>query len=100
MIKEGLKSAKTRMSRIDEEEDNEARLSQSQKSRPKSQIRPNAIANLLEDEDDVAAEPDKSKKGGSKSRSQSRGRKSRKKSKSGKSGGNIAAELEDPEKAL
>ena len=29
MMKEGMKSAKTRMSRIEEEEDNEGRLSQS-----------------------------------------------------------------------
>lgn len=95
-----MKSAKTRMSRIDEEEDNEARLSQSQKSRPKSQIRPNAIANLLDDEDEVAVEPDKSNNGGNKSRSQSRGRKSRKTGKSGKSGSKIVAALEDPDKAL
>ena len=85
------------MTKIDEEDD-EGRLSHSQKNRPKShmQPRPGAIAGLLDDEDDAPADPDKSKK----SRSQSRGRKSRKTGKSRKSGSKIAAEQEEAEKAL
>ena len=64
-------------------------------------MRPNnAIANLLDDDDTVPDDTNKSKKGGNKSRSRSRGTKSRKRSKSGKSGVNIAADLEDPEIAL
>ena len=111
MMREGLKSAKTKMSRISED-DEEGRISHH--SRPKSQIKPGAIAGLLgEDDDEDRSGPSraKSRRGdddehndrteGSKSRSKSRGRKSRKgKSKGSRSRGDAMIEPEDPEKAL